>query len=124
MKVLAIVVCGLALMSSSCATMFTTTNTRFVARSDDPQAKIFLNNRYLGKGSATAKMRSYGTDVIVGKKAGCSATTRHLNKKTYWGWFFFGNCLLNYCIGMLVDLATGAHRGLDQEHYIVTPNCG
>lgn len=122
MKCLA-VACGLGLFLSSCATMFTNAKTRFVARSDDPQAKIYLNNRYLGKGSATAKARRYGTDIIVGKKAGCSDATRQLDKKTYWGWFLVGNCLLNYCIGLLVDLATGAHRGLDQQHYIVTPNC-
>ena len=46
------------------------------------------------------------------------------NKKTYWDWFLFGNCLVNYCLGMLIDVATGAHRGLAQKHYIVTPKCG
>lgn len=124
MKVLLAIVCSLALFLSSCATIFTNPSRRFVVGSYDPQTKIFLNNRYLGKGSATAKMRIYGTDVLVGKKQGCSTTTQRLKKKTYWGWFFFGNCLLNYCTGMLLDIATGAHRGLDRAHYILTPKCG
>ena len=122
MKLLAIA-CSLALFSSSCATIFTRANKKFVVRSNEPQTEIFLNNHYLGKGSATAKMRPYETDVLVGKKQGCSTTTKQLNKRTYWDWFLFGNCLLNHCIGMLIDVVTGAHRGLDQEHYIVTPKC-
>ena len=86
--------------------------------------KIYLNNQYLGDGSATARMRPYGTDIIIGKKPGCSDAKQRLNKVTYWGWFLFGNCLLTYCVGILIDLATGAHRGLDQTQYDVTPHCG
>lgn len=123
MKLLTIA-CSLALFSQSCATIFTNANKKFTIHSADPQTKIFFNNHYLGKGSATTKMRAYGTDLVIGKKQGCSTTTKRVNKKTYWDWFLFGNCLVNYCLGMLIDVATGAHRGLAQEHYIVTPKCG
>ena len=85
--------------------------------------EIYLNNQHIGNGSAAASMRPYGLDIIVGKRPGCSDTTQRLNKKTYWGWFLVGNCLLTYCTGMLIDLITGAHRGLDQKHYTVAPKC-
>ena len=123
MKILSIM-CSLALFSSSCATMFADSKKRIVVKSDDPRAKIYINNRYLGKGSATTKVKAFGSEVVSGKKNGCQTTIRTVDKVTHWGWFLIGNCLTYACLGMIVDLATGAWRGVDEEYYIVTPSCG
>ncbi len=113
----------LLVMISGCATMFTNAPRRVIVRSDDPAAKIFLDDRYLGKGSATAKIKPYGNYVLIAKKAGCSSFSHPVSKKVFLGWFLLGNCLLNWCSGILIDLLTGAHIGLDQEHYLVNPSC-
>ena len=123
MKVLA-VVCGLALFSSSCATMFHDTNHRVIATSSIKSAKLYHNHRFIGKGTASTFIEAHGSDVLSGKHPKCETNEQLVRKNMRWGWFLIGNCIFNACWGILVDLASGAWRGLAQKQYDVTPHCG
>lgn len=113
----------LSVLLTGCATMFVHTNDRVVVRSDNKAAKLYLNGRYLGKGSGNAKVPKYGSYTLFAKQKGCLADSRPIDRTFYPGWFLFGNCLLNGCFGIFVDLITGAYRGLDQNNYVLNPNC-
>ena len=115
------------LMLSGCASIFSGTKENFVIQSEDKEAKLYLNDEYIGTGSAAAtisKKKLANNITIRASKKGCQDTIRHVetqfNPTTLLG------CFLDFCIVSVVAvdwLATGAVREASQTNYFITPQC-
>ena len=112
---------------SGCASMFSGTKETFIVQSEDKDAKIYLNDEYIGTGAAVStisKKKLADNITIRASKKGCQDTARHVETKVD-GTTFLG-CLLDFCIVsvVIVDWATtGAIREAAQTNYIITPIC-
>jgi hypothetical protein len=61
-----------AVQLSGCAAMFHGTSDQITIQSPDPDAKIYLDNMLVGKGTAMASVKRNTQHTIVAKKEGCS----------------------------------------------------
>lgn len=61
-----------AVQLSGCAAMFHGTSDQITIQSPDPEAKIYLDNMLVGKGTAMASVKRNTQHTIVAKKEGCS----------------------------------------------------
>ena len=57
---------------SGCAAMFHGTSDQITIQSPDPDAKIYLDNMLVGKGTAVASVKRNTQHTIVAKKEGCT----------------------------------------------------
>lgn len=125
LKVIKGIVAGAILLSlSGCAAMFNGASEQAFIRSNDSDAKIYVNEAYVGKGNAVAVLKKKENYTIRVEKEGCSSTTYPVSKS------FDATTLLGILIDfgvvtiLLVDgLATGAWQNFDQTSFIVDPNC-
>jgi hypothetical protein len=113
------------LMNSACATMFNGSSASVSIRSEDPKAKLYLNDTYIGTGGATVSVAKKGNHSIRATKEGCGDGTTAIQKK------FDPTSLLGVLIDfgivsmLIVDgAATGAISDIEPKNYVVNPNCG
>ena len=123
MKVLAIAVCGLALMSSSCATIMTDNQTRITLTSQEPGTVFYVNDRRIrGRGTTASQMIVQREDhIFTGEKRGCENVSEDYHKRVS-GWIV-GNILFGGIIGLVIDLATNKFWVAQRKRYDVTPDC-
>lgn len=122
-KVLMVV--AVLVLNSACATMFNGSSTSVSIRSEDPKAKLYLNDTYVGQGGATVSVSKKGNHSIRATKEGCGDGTTAVQKK------FDPTSLLGLLIDfgivsmLIVDgAATGAISDIEPKNYVVNPNCG
>lgn len=113
------------IVNSACATMFNGSSTSVSIRSEDPKAKLYLNDTYIGQGGATVSVSKKGNHSIRATKEGCGDGTTAVQKK------FDPTSLLGLLIDfgivsmLIVDgAATGAISDIEPKNYVVNPNCG
>lgn len=122
-KVLMVV--AVLVLNSACATMFNGSSASVSIRSEDPKAKLYLNDTYIGQGGATVSVAKKGNHSIRAAKEGCGDGTTAIQKK------FDPTSLLGILIDfgivsmLIVDgAATGAISDIEPKNYVVNPNCG
>lgn len=122
MRVLAIA-CGLALLSSSCATIMTDNQVRITLVSEEPGTIFYVNDRRIrGRGTtATQSVIQRDDHVFTGEKKGCDSGAADYEKRVS-GWIA-GNIILGGIIGLVIDLATNKFWVAKRKKYNVTPYC-
>ncbi len=109
---------------SGCAAMFNGTSQEISIRSNNPEAKIFVNDAYLGKGNVMTSFKKKEEYSIRVEQSECQSVTVPVSKS------FDATTLLGIAIDfgvvsiLVVDgVGTGAWQEFDQESYIVDANC-
>lgn len=118
-------VAGATLISlTGCAAMFNGASEQAFIRSNDSDAKIYVNEAFVGKGNAVAVLKKKEDYTIRVEKEGCTPATYPVTKS------FDATTLLGVLIDfgvvtvLLVDgLATGAWQDFDQTNFVVDPSC-
>jgi hypothetical protein len=108
----AIIILSSIFLFSNCATIITGSKQTVKFDSTPPNAKIFINNKEIGKTPYETKLERKECSVAI-KLDGYKDFNVTLKKKTN-GWVW-GNILLGGIIGLVVDMSTGAI-------YRLTPN--
>lgn len=116
---------ALLLLNSGCATILHGTEQAIQIRSKDPAAQIFVDEKYLGTGEATAWLPKAGHPKIVVKKAGCQSAELVIPKKVD-NWSFLGIAIdLGLISILVVDWAiTGAVHQFSPTKFTLNPQCG
>jgi hypothetical protein len=108
-----------------CAAMFHGTSQQINVRSNDPDASLYVNEAFIGKGvGAVTVLKKKNDYTIAAKKEGCTTNQVPVAKS------FDAITLL----GILIDLgivsvlvvdgaATGAWQQFDQTSFVVDPVC-
>lgn len=111
-------------LNTGCATMFNGSSAMVSVRSDEPAAKIFVDERYVGMGSASVSVPKKGDHSIRISKEGCADQTASMGKK------FDATSLLGILIDfgifttILIDgAATGAINDIEPKNYVINPTC-
>lgn len=114
------------LFLTGCASMFSGTKETIIMRSEEKETRFYLNNEYIGEGSAVATLskKKLADSEIRATKPGCKDTVRKIETKfdptTLLG------CVLDLCIvtvGVIDWGMTGAVREAAQTSYFITPVC-
>ena len=118
-------ICSMIL--ASCGTIFGGSNYfAHVVVSNNPNAKIYYRDEYVGAGDATFKVKRYNANRvnITLKNSGCQDQTFAYKKSSIRGWAAAGTILSWSTYGIILDLATGAlvkpnvkEKGLSKENY-------
>lgn len=114
----------LVIQLTGCAAMFHGSNDQVTITSGDPDAKLYMDANYLGKGSGTIFVKRNTVHTVFAKKKGCADGIVQTQTS-------FDSVSL---LGILIDLgvismlvvdwgATGAMWKTDPLLYSVTPNC-
>ncbi|EJL6481878.1 PEGA domain-containing protein [Vibrio cholerae] len=109
---------------SGCAAMFHGTSQQVSIRSQNPSAKIYVNEAYLGNGNVITAFKKNQNYTIRVEEDNCHSVTipvtKSLDATTLLGIFIdFGIVSI-----LVVDgLGTGAWQQFDQTSYIVNANC-
>ena len=109
---------------TGCAAMFHGSNDQVTVTSSDPDAKLFMDGNYLGKGSGMINVKRNTIHTIFAKKNGCADGLAQTQTS-------FDSVSL---LGILIDFgvismlvidwgATGAMWKTDPLLYSVAPNC-
>ena len=115
------------LILSGCASMFSGTKENFIIQSEDRDARLYVNDEYIGTGAgiATLSKKKLANDITIrASKKGCTDTIRHVETKID-GTTFLG-CFVDLCTVSVIGidwLATGAIREASQTNYFITPVC-
>ena len=125
-KVLNYILCvTVTVLFSGCATMFNGSSQVMSIRSTDDDAKLYVNEQYIGKGNGTETFQKKRQYTITARKAGCRDTNVIATKS------FDPTTLLGILIDwgiisiLIVDGAcTGAWQHFDKTSYLVDPDCG
>ncbi|MBO6290591.1 MAG: hypothetical protein J6N45_09790 [Alphaproteobacteria bacterium] len=121
------VILAAVLMITGCASMFSGTKETIIVQSEDRDARLYVNDEYIGTGAGVAsisKKKLADNVSIRASKKGCQDTIRHIETKID-GTAFLG-CFLDFCIisvGVVDYMATGAIREATQTNYFITPVC-
>ena len=72
-------------LSTGCATMFNGSNQTVNIRTNDAEAKIYVNEEYMGKNQATYTFKKKENYVLKAEKEGCKTTlcTRQISQNPY-----------------------------------------
>ena len=107
---------------SGCAAMFKGTTQQINFRSNDPDVTFYVNEQFIGKGSAVTTFKKNIAYTITARKKGCQdmliAATKSFDPITLLG------ILIDYGIVtiLIVDgAATGAWQQFDQTSYVMDP---
>lgn len=111
---------------SGCAAMFSGTQEEITVRSEESDARIFINDEYVGKGIVTVTIpkKDLKKTRLTAKKAGCQESTRKI--RTKFNPVTLLGCFLDACIftvGVVDWAATGAVTEAVETTYNVTPIC-
>lgn len=114
----------IAIVNSGCATMFNGSSANITVRSEEPGAKIYVNEAFVGTGSATVSVPKKGNSSIRVAKEGCTDQTQAMGKR------FDPTSLLGIFLDwgifsmLIVDgAATGAISDIEPKNYVVNPSC-
>jgi len=109
---------------TGCAAMFHGTNDEVIVTSGDPDAKLYMDATYLGKGSGTAIVKRNTVHTVFARKKDCADGIAQ-TQTSFDAVSLLGILIDSGLISMLVVdwAATGAMWKTDPLHYNVTPNC-
>lgn len=107
-----------------CASIFTGTSDTIHIRSEEPDTKLFVDGKLVGKNSATYVLPRKGDHVVEAVKPGCGTATYPVpysfNAVTLLGVFLD----LGIVSILVVDgLATGAAMKVSNPTIVLTPDC-
>ena len=107
------------LLLNGCATVFGPPSDIVTVNAQDKDTKIFINDDYMGKGTASYSVPRGKTIIIAGEKEGC-ARNMIQSQKT-----LVGITMLNifFWPGFIVDVATGAIARTEPTVYNIRLNC-
>ncbi len=111
-------------MNTGCATMFHGATQQVAIRSNMPDADIYVNEAYVGRGSGVTTFKKSSNYMITVRKDGCQAAmvpaSKSFDAVTLLGLFIdFGIVSI-----LVVDgAATGAWSQFDQTSFVVDPSC-
>ena len=114
----------LVIQLTGCAAMFHGSNDQVTVTSGDPDAKLYVDANYLGKGSGTTFLKRNTVHTVFAKKKGCADGIAQT--QTSFDSVSLLGILIDWgLISMLVVdwAATGAMWKIDPLLYSVTPNC-
>jgi len=110
--------------ATGCAAMFHGTSQQVAIRSNHPDADLYVNEAYVGKGNAVTVFKKSQSYTITVRKEGCEPFTLPATKS------FDAVTLLGVLIDfgvisiLVVDgAATGAWSQFDQTSYVLDPRC-
>ncbi len=111
-------------LNSACATMFNGSSASISIRSEDPKAKLYLDDTFIGTGGATVSVSKKGNHSVRASKEGCGDGTTALQKK-FDPTSLLGILLDFGIVSMLIidGAATGAISDIEPKNYVVNPNC-
>lgn len=124
-SVLESVIClVLAITTAGCATMFHGSTQMISVRSNYDDAKLYVNEAYIGKGSGVTTFHKNKNYTIVARKEGCSDGTV-IPTKSFDAVTLLGILIDWGIISILVvdGACTGAWRQFDQTSFVVDPQC-
>lgn len=124
-KVLKAILCVVLSVSiAGCATMFNGSSQVMSIRSTMDDAKLYVNENYIGKGNGTETFQKKKQYTITARKEGCRDTNVIVTKS------FDATTLLGILIDwgiisiLIVDgAATGAWQHFDKTSYLIDPDC-
>lgn len=109
---------------AGCATIFHGATQQVAIRSNVDDAKLYVNEAYIGKGNGVTTFHKNKKYTIVARKEGCSDGTV-IPTKSFDATTLLG-ILIDYGIisVLIIDGAcTGAWTQFDQTSYVVDPQC-
>lgn len=111
---------------TACASMISGTKENFIIRSEDKDAKLYLNDEYIGEGAGitTISKKKLKDAVIKAEKKGCKTTIRRIETKIDPTSFL--GCFIDACLVSVLAIdwgLTGAIQEATQTSYFVTPIC-
>ena len=111
-------------LSTGCATMFNGSNQTVNIRTNDAEAKIYVNEEYMGKNQATYTFKKKENYVLKAEKEGCKTTTI-IPQKSFDPTTLLGVLLDWGIISVLVvdGAATGAWQKFNQTSYVIDHDC-
>ena len=111
-------------LSTGCATMFNGSNQTVNIRTNDAEAKIYVNEEYMGKNQATYTFKKKENYVLKAEKERCKTTTI-IPQKSFDPTTLLGVLLDWGIISVLVvdGAATGAWQKFNQTSYVIDPDC-
>jgi len=114
----------LTITTAGCATMFHGATQMISVRSNVEDAKLYVNEAYIGKGSGVTTFYKNKKYVIVARKEGCSDGTA-IPTKSFDAVTLLGILLDWGIISILIvdGACTGAWTQFDQTSYVVDPQC-
>ena len=118
---IAIILC---ISTTGCATMFHGPTQMVSIRSNVDDAKLYVNEAYVGKGSGVATFHKNKSYTIVARKEGCSDGVA-LPTKSFDAVTLIGILIDFGIISILIidGACTGAWTQFDQTSYVVDPQC-
>jgi len=123
-KILATVLASSILFSTGCATMFNGPSQTVHIRSNDTDAKLYVNEEYMGKNSAVYTFKKKENYVLKAEKVGCKTTTV-VPQKSFDPTTLLGVLIDWGIISILVidGAATGSWQKFNQTNYVIDPDC-
>lgn len=114
----------LSVSVAGCATMFNGATQTMSIRSNMEDAKLYVNETYIGTGNGTETFRKKGQYTITARKEGCRETSI-TPKKSFDPTTLLGILIDWGIISILVvdGFATGAITKYDKTGYLVDPDC-
>lgn len=125
MKKIILIGLGLTmLLTTGCATMFNGSNQTVNIRSNDVDAKIYVNEEYMGKNQATYTFKKKENYVLKAEKQGCKTTTI-IPQKSFDPTTLLGVFLDWGIISVLIvdGAATGSWQKFNQTSFVIDPDC-
>jgi len=123
-KLVLISVISISIITTGCAAMFNGTTQVINIRSNNDDAKIFVNEQYMGKKSTVYTFKKNKNYVIRAEKEGCKDNVI-IPEKTFDPTTLLGILIDWGIISILVvdGAATGAWQEFDQTSYVIDPQC-
>ena len=119
----ALLTCSI-LFSTGCATMFNGSSQTVNIRSNDADAKLYVNEEYMGKNNAVYTFKKKENYVLKAEKNGCKTTTV-IPTKTFDPTTLLGVLVDWGIISILVvdGAATGSWQKFNQTSFVIDPDC-
>lgn len=114
----------LVVSTAGCAAMFHGTSQQIHIRSNQSDAKLYVNEAYVGQGNAVTTFKKRKKYTITAKKEGCRDGTA-IPTKSFDAITLLG-ILIDYGIITILIIdgaATGAWQQFDQTSFVVDPIC-
>ena len=108
------------ILLSGCSSMFNGTSQQVGIRSNVDDAKLYVNEQYIGMWNGVTTFKKSKNYVIVARKEGCTDASQSAPKS------FDATTLLGvfgYFIPIVIDGVTGAWQQFDQTSYVIDPQC-
>ena len=124
-KTVNIIMCFILTISTSgCASMFHGTTQQVNIRSNMNDAKLYVNEAYIGQGNGVTTFQKNKNYTITARKAGCVDASM-IPTKSFDAITLLGVLIDFGIVSVLIidGVATGAWQQFDQTSYVLDPNC-